>query len=240
MSVVMAMWMLSAARGAVLREAFPTPVGAQRAEASAFGRWLRELEVEAPETPVLTFDGRRVGHRARVVALPMVAGDLQQCADSVLRARAEWLREQGLPVVFHATSGDPIAWERWRNGERPYESGGRLAWRQTDRTGTWDGYLAAVFTWAGTRSLSAYDTVPASGAPQPGDVLVDPGSPGHAVLVLDVARRDDRTWVLVGEGYMPAQSFHVELGPVGGWWPWEDGVALPHWPLDASTLRRWP
>jgi hypothetical protein len=45
---------------------------------------------------------------------------------------------------------------------------------------------------------------------------------------------------LVGEGYMPAQNFHVETGPVSGWWPWRDGVKLDHWTLSKSTLRRFP
>jgi hypothetical protein len=93
--------------------------------------------------------------------------------------------------------------------------------------------------WAGTRSLVAYDTVAAEGAPSPGDLLVEGGSPGHAVVLLDVARTADATYVLVGEGFMPAQDFHVELGPHGGWWRWDDGVELPHWTLEGSGLRRW-
>ncbi len=75
--------------------------------------------------------------------------------------------------------------------------------------------------------------------PRAGDVLVRGGFPGHAVLLLDVATRGDETFVLVGEGYMPAQSFHVELGPVDGWWAWDDGVDLGHWDLRGGTLRRW-
>jgi len=98
--------------------------------------------------------------------------------------------------------------------------------------------------WAGTRSLHAYDTAPAPAGtePHPGDLLVDPGSPGHAVLLLDVARAaDGAVWLLVGEGYMPAQQLHVELGPSGGWWRWspERGLALDHWSFDADALRQW-
>lgn len=93
--------------------------------------------------------------------------------------------------------------------------------------------------WAGSASLHAHDTV-ADDHPDPGDVLVHPGFPGHAVILLDVARDEaGTTWVLVGEGYMPAQDFHVELGPRAGWWRWEDGVTVPWGRLDADTLRRW-
>ena len=154
----------------------------------------------------------------------------------LIRGKLEWERETGREVLFHATSGDPMPWSRWAAGERPYEAEGRLQWRPGSSR-TWDGYLAAVFTWAGTRSL-VHDTDSAS-TPRAGDLLVAPGSPGHAVTLLDVARRGEETFVLVAEGYMPAQQAHVEIGPEAGWWRWDDGIALPHWDLPASGLRRW-
>jgi hypothetical protein len=219
--------------------AFPPPEGYERLEpADAFGTHVRSLPLLPGSEPVRAHDGRVLtGHPARVIELPMVSGDLQQCADSILRVRAEWLKAQGLPVTFHATSGDEMPWARWQAGERPYEVGGKLQWK-AGTEGGWESYLARVFNWAGTRSLQ-YDTVAAT-EPRPGYLLVAPGSPGHAVLLLDVARKEGsgELVVLVGEGFMPAQSFHVELGPMSGWWPYEDGVSLPHWELPASGLRR--
>ncbi len=219
--------------------AFPPPDGAQRVEADAFGTWLRTRMVADADRPVKTHDGQVVHHRARVVELPLVRGDLQQCADSAIRLRAEWQKATDQEVMFHATSGDPMAWARWAKGERPHEKAGKLVWTQGHGPGSWDHYLQKVFLWAGTRSLHAYDTVAVDRDPQPGDVLVQPGSPGHAVLLLDVATAGDATYVLVGEGFMPAQDFHVELGAHDGWWRWDDGVALDHWTLPASSLRSW-
>jgi hypothetical protein len=217
-------------------DAFPPPAGAERLPRDAFGEWLGNLEVVDPSVPVRTFDGAVVGHRARVVKLPMVPGDLQQCADSAIRLRAEWLRETGGEVVFHATSGDPLPWARWQRGERPFDAGGRIRWRR-GAGGSWEEYLAKVFTWAGTRSL-VLDTTPAA-EPRAGDLLVVPGSPGHAVVLLDVARRGGETLVLVGEGYMPAQSFHVEIGPERGWWPFRGTIDFGHVAMPVSGLRRW-
>lgn len=216
--------------------AFPPPPGAERIDGGAFGAWLLALRVHDLGVPVRTFAGEIVDHRARVVDLPMVSGDLQQCADSAIRLRAEWLRGRGDEVSFHATSGDPIPWSRWQRGERPYERGGRLAWRRA-AAGTWDQYLSAVFTWAGTRSLLR-DTVPVAD-PRPGDMLLVPGSPGHVVVLLDVARRGATTFVLLGEGYMPAQNFHVEIGPEAGWWLLGDEIDLGHVRMPRSGLRRW-
>ena len=142
-------------------------------------------------------------------------------------------------IAFHATSGDLLPWERYRNGERPYVKSNRIHWRLTQTEGSWEGWLRSVFIWAGTLSLQAYDTVEAD-KPIPGDVLLEGGSPGHVVLILDVAKQGSHTYILIGEGFMPAQDFHIELGPESGWWRWDgDGLALNHWVFDADSLRRW-
>lgn len=228
------------ARAETVREAFPPPSGATRVETDGFGDFLGQLQLRSSDVPVRTHDGRRVGHNARVVSLPMVSGDLQQCADSAIRLHAEWKRSSGqTDIQYYATSGDPIPWERFKLGERPYVKDGRISWRSSDHIGSWDAWLRAVFTWAGTRSLSAYETTPTR-SPRAGDVLVEGGSPGHAVVLLDVAQTATDTFVLVGEGFMPAQDFHVELGPHEGWWRWTStGLKLSHWHMKPEHLRRW-
>ncbi len=218
--------------------AFPPPAGWERAPTDDYGRSLLELTLRPEGARVLTHDAVPVpGHPGRVVDLPLVPGDLQQCADSAIRLRAEWERAQGRSPVFHATSGDPIPWARYEQGERAFSAGVKLGWRPSAKELRFEDWLTDVFRWAGTRSL-ALDTVAAT-EPRGGDLLVSPGSPGHAVVLLDVVTRGDERLVLVGEGYMPAMSFHVEAGPEGGWWRWDDGVALPHWTMEGSGLRRW-
>lgn len=217
--------------------AFPPPAGADWVAGDAFGESLRALPLAAPEVPVTTWDGRVVRRDARVIEIPLVRGDLQQCADSVVRVRAEWLKKEGLPVQFHATSGDRLDWERWSHGERPVEVGGRLQWRAAGGAADWDGYLRALFNWGGSWSLEKLDSAQAT-SPEAGMILVHGGFPGHAVLLLGVAKREDETFVLVGQGFMPAQSFHVDPGPFGGWWRWEDPLALSVWTFSTSELRR--
>lgn len=219
-----------------VQAAYPAPDGFTRLPADGFGTWLRERALEPADVPIHTHDGRTVGHDGRVVVLPLVKGDLQQCADSAIRLRAEWLKEQGQPVSFHATSGDPLPWARFEGGETPWADGNKVRWKQGS-TGRWEDYLSKVFTWAGTDSLARLDTVAAE-APRPGDLLVQGGFPGHAVVLLDVATRGEEVLFLLGEGFMPAQDFHVEHGPVEGWWPWTGSVDLGHWAFDTSHLRR--
>lgn len=230
-------FLLPAANAETVREAFPPPGGAERLPADAFGTWLGHLPLRPVGTTALTWDGRGVrGHPGRVVDLPLVPGDLQQCADSALRLRAEWQRELGQTPSFHATSGDPMPWVRYAAGERGVARGNDLQW-VPGGDGTWEGWLVNLFTYAGSASLHSHDTVPAA-EPRAGHVVVQPGFPGHVVVLLDVARTaDGRLWVLVGEGFMPAMDFHVEQGPYHGWWPWKDGVDLPHWDLTGRGAR---
>lgn len=218
--------------------AYPPPRGATLYGSQGFGAWLQALELEPPSEPVRTHSGRVVPGDFHVVKLPLVSGDLQQCADTAIRLRAEWLREQGEPISFHATSGDPMPWSRYEGGERAFEVDNRLDWGPAPPQ-SWDQYLSAVFMWAGTRSLR-FDTRE-DDFPSAGDLLVLPGSPGHAVIILAVAHAQGSTYLLVGQGYMPAQSFHIVRGPHQGWHSWdpEDGARIGPWDFPASSLRAW-
>ena len=217
-----------------------------RDPAGAWPYYLRSLPVRPEGSLVLDSAGNPTGMDAwRVVDLPLVPGDLQQCADSVLRLRATYLRNAGGDPAFRYTSGFVSKWSSWSRGDRPKVYGTLVKVSATgkadDSDAAFEAWLADLFTYAGTYSL-VRDTEPVAGGPtavQPGDVVVHPGSPGHAVIVLDTAHDADNTYVLVGQGFMPAQSFHVCRGPYGGWF-WASGDTLPTAPisLEWSGLRR--
>lgn len=245
-------WRAGAAQHGTVESRFPPPPGFRRVPAApgSFAAWLRGLPLLPAGTPLLTHDGRRSGLPALAVAdLDVGRRDLQQCADSVIRLRAEWLwaAGRGREAVFHATSGDPLPFARWARGERPRVVRDRIAWAggapAASDHAAYRAWLDAVFTWAGTISLRL-DSRPAAGAPLPGDFLVQPGSPGHAVIVLDVAEgAGGARRLLLGEGYTPAQGFHVLPAADGSAWftPGPDGgVEIPTWgaPFAASTRRR--
>jgi hypothetical protein len=232
-----------AAAAETVHEAFPPPPGAHRLEESAFGAWLGELPLLPKGAPVVTWDGREVAMpAARVVDLPLPDRDVQQCADSILRLRATWERSFGRSPAFHYTSGDLSSWASWAAGTRP-RVGKKVTFEPHAAApdasdASFEAWLLDLFTYAGTRSLPL-DTVPEV-EPHAGDVVVSPGSPGHAVILLDVATDGTHTWVLAGQGYMPAMSFHVVSGPAGGWYP-VAGDTLPTAPIPLpwSGLRRW-
>jgi len=192
-----------------------------------------------------------------VAVVPMDVGrsDLQQCADSVLRLYAEyrWTRGDAEEIGLHFTSGDLSRWSDWRQGERFRVHGARVervhGSAVSDDHASYRAWLQHTFLYAGTRSLSLdASPVPAPTPVMGGDVFVSPGSPGHAVLVLDVAVSASGQRVgLLGQGFMPAQTFHVLRGEgdhvVSGWFvlPQRSGEVLknPSWaPLPREGMLR--
>jgi len=241
-----------------LVDSFATPPGFTRVneDPKSFGAFLRTLPLLPGGAPVLAFDGSIVhpGSDPRVAAvaeLDIGNRDLQQCADSIIRLNAEWhwanAKREGLSYTL--TSGAPAKWDDWRKGMRPKVAGQKVTWSEVAAAdgshASFRKYLDFVFTYAGTRSLSAYSKTVDRAALQPGDFFVLPAKElGHAVLVLDLAEDGKGHRVaLVGQGFMPAQSFHVLASAPGQAWFALDGdqVATPFWaPFPWTSLRRLP
>jgi len=221
-------------------------------DADSFGAWLRLLPLAPAGTPVRDYRGavRYPAEDRRILAvstLDLSAADLQQCADTVLRLHAEWRWARGhRDHRYRAAAGTELALARFVAGERVTADGPRLVWqrghpRAMDHAALRD-YLDMVFAWANTGSL-ARDARPVSAAElRPGDFFVLPGSPGHTVLILDLAvAPDGRRRALIGQSYMPAQGFYVLRGPDAGWFALElpAPLATPFWvPFPWEALRR--
>lgn len=251
-------WLSADAKVRPLESAFAPPKGYTRVavEPGTFGAWLRGLPLRPGGTPVRHFRGGEVlaGDDARlagVAELDIGTANLQQCADSVIRLHAEWRwsSDQRERIAYRFTSGDLASWPRYAGGDRAKVTGSKVAWVRSAKAdssrGAFRAYLDLVFTYAGTMSLEPLKPRPAREDVRPGDFFVLGGSPGHAVLVLDVAANPEgRRVALLGQGFMPAQDFHV-LSPGGDDAPWfpldGDTVATPFWkPFPWTSLRRFP
>lgn len=241
-----------------LEARFAAPAGFTRVAVAAgsFGEYLRGLPLAAPGTPVAAFDGRTLlaGDDARVAAvaaLDVGTADLQQCADSIVRLHAEWRWAGGArDHEYRAASGTPMPFRRWLAGERATPDGATLRWEHKAKAiaspahADLRRYLDAVFMFANTGALARDAAKIAREELRPGDFFVLAGNPGHAVLVLDVARAPDgRARALLGQGYMPAQRFHVlRASSASPWYTLDDagGVQTPFWPAPFpwTSLRR--
>lgn len=239
-----------------LAAAIPPPSGYTRTREaeSSFGQWARRLPLKPADAPVRLFNGRLKENQAahtRVIDMDVGKRNRQQCADAVMRLHAEYLFSQGKhdAICFRATNGAALPWVEWAGGSRPRVAGRKIEWR---RSGTADKswpalrrYLDFVFTYAGTYSL-AKELIPvaADDPVQPGDVFIQGGFPGHAVVVVDVAEdaRKQRAFLLA-QSYMPAQDVHVLRGVKGSADPWYrfpvgDALATPEWTFSPARRMR--
>jgi hypothetical protein len=236
---------------------FGAPTGFTRVAVGrgSFGEWLRGLPLAPAGTPVLLHDGREKADQsdaAAVIDIDIGDADLQQCADAIIRLRAEYLfsRAAFVDIAFDFTSGDRYRFRSYAEGITPAVAGSKVSWRQGRGNGASHAsmrrWLDIVFTYAGTMSLSRELTpVESLSDAEIGDALILPGSPGHAVLVVDMATdpATGRKAVLLAQGYMPAQSVHI-LADEGdaGLSPWflvgQDRVVAGPWVFASDRLRR--
>jgi hypothetical protein len=241
-----------------LADRIPPPPGFTRVavEDGSFAAWLRDLPLKPGRPPVLLFDGREKGNqRAHFAVVDVSVGDrdLQQCADAVMRLRAEWLFAGGRldEIGFDFTSGERVDFLRWSQGWRPRVENRRVTWTRGGRAGaTHDdllAYLTKVYIYAGSASLAReLEPIPAEEL-QAGDLFIRGGFPGHAVLVVDLARDDaGRTVFLLTQSYMPAQEIHVLVNPtddrLSPWYPLDFGARLstPEWTFGREESKRFP
>ncbi|GGF10737.1 DUF4846 domain-containing protein [Hymenobacter cavernae] len=187
----------------------------------AVGVWLRYLPLLPTGTPVHLYNGRLKDPQnihAAVINIDVGTRDLQQCADAVIRLRAEYQFTQNPnQVQFHLTSGHDIWFSDWYSGKGFQVQGEDVfstakAVELPTHT-VFRRYLDQIFDYAGTLSLSRELRAVPLAQVQPDDVFIRGGSLGHAVLVLDVAEHSvtGQKYMLLSQSYMPAQQVHVLL-----------------------------
>jgi hypothetical protein len=211
----------------------PLPEGYERVlqNENSFGFYLRELRLKKDNTVYLYNGQPKSNQTAQYAVLNMSVGnkDLQQCADAVMRLRAEYLKLQNKPICFTDNNRKKYCWDQYKQRG-------------------WQGYLETVFGMCGTLSLEKELKQRDWKELTAGDVLIKGGSPGHAVLVIDVARhkRTGELIYLLAQSYMPAQDIHVLKNTSNkSLSPWYSAasssiILTPEWTFYAPQLRKWP
>ena len=230
----------------------PAPKGFTRVEANGFGAYLRNLPLKPLGTPVKLFDGSVKswqGGAYAVIDMEIGKSDLQQCADAIMRLRAEylWHGKRYDEIHFNFTNGFRADYSTWAKGYRVSVKGNEVKWyKATDEDygyTTFRKYMNIVFSYAGTASLSKeLKSVPLSDL-QVGDIFIIGGHPGHAMLVVDMAV--DNKAILVVQSYMPAQDIHIvtNLSDTGNS-PWyiisqdTEEFNFPEYHFDSSHIKR--
>lgn len=219
--------------GATIYERFPAPEGFQKVKAAS-GSWqayLQDFRLLPTGRPVLDYRGKPISdQKSHVAVLDIDVGkkDLQQCADAIIRLRSEYLWRQDLKdqIAFKFTSGHHYTWSAYAEGVRPEVKGNQVNFKPAaspdDSYEAFRRYLDIVFMYAGTISLHRdMKHVERKSEYQIGDVLVHPGSPGHAVIIVDKAKNAKGEAIyLLAQGFTPAQSVHIVKSGHSGISPW--------------------
>lgn len=177
-----------------------------------------------------------------VLSLPIEDENLQQCADSVMRIYAEYYWSIGKfdKIAFHFTNGFLAEYKKWRDGYRIKVDGNKVSWVMSSHDDMsseedtsyecFQSYMRIVFSYAGTLSMESEAEAISISDLQIGDVFLQGGSPGHVVMVLDICENSaGKKAFLLGQGYMPAQEFHVLKNPLHESNPWyyEEEITYP-------------
>jgi len=213
----------------------PLPAGFKRVETvkDSFGSWLRNISLKK-DKQVYLYNGRLKKNQSAqfaVLDIPVGKKDLQQCADAVIRLRAEY---------FYSYK---------RFSEIKFTDNAGTDYLLTDKANRtkFEDYLERVFGWCGSASLEKQlkpvDTI---SQVLPSDVFIRGGFPGHAMIVMDAAVNNKGEKIfLLAQSYMPAQDIHIVKNPMDSklspWYKADDAneIFTPEWKFYKNQLRRW-
>jgi hypothetical protein len=220
--------------GSTVSERINLPEGYARSiyPAASFQKYIQDYQLKEFGAKVINYDGSEYGYQrghVGVLEIPVPSNGLQQCADALMRIRAEYLWDQNRKgeIGFNFTSGHHCSWKSYSEGFRPKINGSRVSFHKTASANTtkenFYNYLNLIYTYAGTQSL--YDELPKLTSVNDieiGDMLIYPGSPGHVIMVVDAATDDlGEKLFIFAQGNTPAQSVHMLKNPTNsGLSPW--------------------
>lgn len=204
----------------VNRHPIPKGFALTAIEQGSFGEWLRALPLAKKGTPIKLYNGKKKivqQLNAGVVAIDVGETDLQQCADAVMRLRAEYLysKSEFNNIHFNYTSGFKAEYSKWRQGYKIGVRGNKAYYYKKPLSSdkAYQGfrkYLWNVYNYAGTYSLNKELKKQSTKNIKEGDVLIIGGFPGHVVMVAAVAENASKEKaVLLIQSYMPAQNIHI-------------------------------
>jgi Domain of unknown function (4846) len=204
-----------------------------KADSNSFAGWLRTVPLKEDKT-VYLFDGRpKHSQRAQFAVLDISVPhkNLQQCADAVMRLRAEYLFAMKQFDAINFTDNAHTAY----TFHAPHTKENFML------------YMERVFGMCGSASLSKQlKPVSDFSTIQPGDVLIRGGFPGHAVIVMDVAENaEGKKIFMLAQSYMPAQDIHLLVNPADeNLSPWykddkAQKILTPEYLFYKTELKKW-
>lgn len=203
------------------------PDGYKRVEykQGTFQKYIQQYALKPYEAKIINYDGSKYFYQSGhfgILELPVPKNGLQQCADALIRIRAEylWKRNRKDKIGFNFTSGHYCSWKKYAQGYRPKIKGNKVTFHKTAKANSSKAnfykYLNLIFIYSGT--LSLYTELPKITSIKNlkvGDMLVKPGTPGHIAMIVDeIKNQKGEKLFLLAEGNTPAQSVHLLKNPM--------------------------
>ena len=227
----------------ILIKRFNPPQGYDiiQSDSNSFAYYLQHLPLKNHGSPVHLYNGKikpSYGIYCAVVDYSLGNRDLQQCADAVMRLRAEYLYRQHAFDDIHfnfVSDGKPRYYSDYAKGDTSYS--------------VFLNYLDYIFSYANTRSLyNELKPVDSINKMKIGDVFIQRGNPyGHAIIVINMAYEIDtgNKLFMLAQSYMPAQDIQIlinrENPENSPWYTLKEGtVQTPEWTFYSSDLHRFP
>lgn len=241
-----------------IKDRYSTPLDFDRIKLdnNNFGEFLRTQRLKPYGEKVLYFDGRektKSNVYDSVFDVNIGDRDLHQCADAIMLLRAEYLYsiEEYEDIQFNFVSGFKAEYKKWMEGYRIKVDGNTVSYyKATSFSNTYESfrkYMDMVFAYSGTLSLNLELQAIAIEEMKIGDVFIVGGSPGHAVIIVDMAinENNDKLFMLA-QSYMPAQQTQLLINPndksISPWYSLKnmDRLITPEWKFDLDNLKTWP
>ena len=176
--------------------------------------------------------------------------DLQQCADAIMRLRAEYLfnNKRYKEISFNFVNGFEANFDKWASGYRITNSSNKSSWVKSGKVDysyeNYRSFMNVVFAYANTYSLDKQLKSKDLKEISPGDVFIKPGFPGHAIIVMDVGenKSGDRVFLLA-QSYMPAQDIHILKNynnKISPWYSLKDidtDLKTPEWTFTKDQFK---
>lgn len=203
--------------GMNVKTRFNTPKGYKRVttEQNSWQYHLQNLPLKPNGSLVYHYNGTikpNVRAYVAVVDLPIGNKNLHQCADAVIRLRADYLYSQGRlnEIEFLFANGKKSKYLDWLGGREP------------NQKNYWN-YLENVFNYASTYSLSKQLKSKNVKDLEIGDIFIKGGAPGHTVIVVDkCVNSKGEVKFMLAQSYMPAQDTQILTNPNDYENPWYD------------------
>jgi hypothetical protein len=224
-----------------------------------FGKWIKNIDLKKDKT-VYLFDGRVKPYQGGAYAVLNISvpdKDVQQCADALMRIRAEYLfsKKDYAALSFKSVDGPYLGFKDYMKGKRWKDVRGKLQSYMVDSLRdtspaplrkAFDHYLFLVFSFCNTFSLNqqlAANSITTSQI-KVGDIFIRGGFPGHATIAVSTAKnKAGKRIAMFAQSYMPAQSIHIIINPDNNT-PWfelndNEGISYTEYSFTKLEAKTW-